>query len=159
MRPEDPWEIVWASATRFDAFVAKYMGDAVLVYFGDPRAHEDDAEPLVRAGRELGRPASVLRSTVPLQARSAGQPGRSSWGDPIGTGVAERRAVVGETPNLAAHLQGIIRANEIVFADNTRRPFDNPFERDLKSIIGPVRVWGDAASPWRAISPRCSPPA
>jgi hypothetical protein len=88
---------------RFGGFVAKYMGDGVLIYFGYPQAHEDDAERAVRAG--LGAIAAVraLKFSVPLQARV----GIATWlvvvGDLIGSGEAQERGIIGETPNPAAY--------------------------------------------------------
>src|SRR6202035_3851214 len=90
---------------RFDGFVAKYMGDGVLVYFGYPRAHEDDAERAVRAG--LGVIDSVGRldvQSIELRARVGIATGLVVVGDLIGEGSAQEQSVVGETPNLAARL-------------------------------------------------------
>jgi hypothetical protein len=83
------------------------MGDAVLVYFGGPQAHADDAKPSVRAGRELTGAASALRSTVPLQASVGRATAPIIVWDPIGTGAAQKRSVVGEAPKLAARLHGL----------------------------------------------------
>ena len=91
---------------RFDGLVAKYMGDGVLVYFGFPRAHEDDAERAVRAGLDIV--AAVERLDTPgigrLQVRIGIATGLVAVGDLIGEGEAQERGVVGETPNLAARL-------------------------------------------------------
>jgi class 3 adenylate cyclase len=110
--PEDLREIIAAYhravadvVRSFDGFVAKYMGDGVLVYFGYPRAHEDDAERAVRAG--LGLVAAVGRlevKSVELQARVGIATGLVVVGDLIGEGSAQEQSVVGETPNLAARL-------------------------------------------------------
>ena len=88
---------------RFDGFVAKYMGDGVLIYFGYPRAHEDDAERAVRTG--LGVVDAIGRlnvKSVELQARVGIATGLVVVGDLIGEGSAQEQSVVGETPNLAA---------------------------------------------------------
>ncbi len=85
----------------FGGFVAKYMGDGVLVYFGYPQAHEDDAERAVRAGLELVAEVSKLKTNAPLQTRVGIATGLVVVGDLIGSGAAQEQAVVGETPNLA----------------------------------------------------------
>ena len=113
--PEDLREVIAAyhrTVTKIisglDGFVAKYMGDGVLIYFGYPRAHEDDAERAIRAGR--GVIAAVGRldvKSVKLQARVGIATGLVVVGDLIGEGAAREQAVVGETPNLAARLQGL----------------------------------------------------
>jgi len=154
MDPEDLREIITAYQTcatetvrRFDGFVAKYMGDGVLVYFGYPHAHEDDAERAVRAGLELIAAVTALESAVPLQTRIGIAPGLVVVGDLIGTGAAQEQAVVGETPNLAARLQGVAEPNMVVIADGTRKLLGNLFEledlgpRNLKGIAGPARAW------------------
>ena len=113
--PEDLREVIGAYHRAvaeivggFDGFVAKYMGDGVLAYFGYPRAHEDDAEQAVRAG--LGAIAAVGRLSVKstkLQVRVGIATGLVVVGDLIGEGSAQEQAVVGETPNLAARLQAL----------------------------------------------------
>jgi class 3 adenylate cyclase len=92
---------------RLGGFVAKYMGDGVLVYFGYPQAHEDDAERAVRAGLKLvGTMDKVLpRTETELQVRVGIATGLVVVGDLIGSGEAQERGIVGETPNLAARLQ------------------------------------------------------
>jgi class 3 adenylate cyclase len=92
----------------FGGYVAKYMGDGVLVYFGYPQAHEDDAERAVRAGLQLVAALGDLKTTrVPLQTRVGISTGLVVVGDLIGSGEAQERGIVGETPNLAARLQGL----------------------------------------------------
>ena len=136
---------------RFGGFVAKYMGDGVLVYFGYPQAHEDDAERAVRAGLELIAAVSALKAASPLQTRVGIATGLVVVGDLIGSGE-RRSAVVGETPNLAARLQGIAEPNTVVIAESTRRLLGNLFEledlgaRDLKGIGEPVRALGGLAA-------------
>src|SRR5262245_18998056 len=113
--PEDLREVIGAyhrtvaeAVAGFDSFVAKYMGDGVLVYFGYPQAHEDDAERAVRAG--LGVVDAVGRldvKSVYLRARIGLATGLVVVGDLIGEGSAQEQSVVGETPNLAARLQGL----------------------------------------------------
>ena len=132
---------------RFGGFVAKYMGDGVLVYFGYPQAHEDDAERAVRAGLELIKAVGGLKSGAPLQTRVGIATGLVVVGDLIGSGIAQEHAIVGETPNLAARLQGVAEPNTVVIAESTRKLLGNLFEledlgaKDLKGIAGPVRAW------------------
>src|SRR6516164_4231624 len=154
MDPEDLREVISAYHTcvaetvqRFGGFVAKYMGDGVLVYFGYPRAHEDDAERAVRAGLELVRAVGDLKTHAPLQTRVGIATGLVIVGDLIGSGASQEQAIVGETPNLAARLQGIAEPNSVVIADGTRRLLGNLFQledlgaQDLKGIVGPVPAW------------------
>jgi class 3 adenylate cyclase/predicted ATPase len=153
--PEDLREVIGAYhravaeiVARFDGFVAKYMGDGVLVYFGYPRAHEDDAERAVRAG--LGVVDAVGRldlKSAKLQARVGIATGLVVVGDLIGEGSAQEQSVVGETPNLAARLQALAEPDTVVIAAGTRRLVGDLFEyRDLgavevKGITAPVPAW------------------
>ena len=132
---------------RFGGFVAKYMGDGVLIYFGYPQAHEDDAERAVRAGLEIVAAVAGLKAPVSLQTRIGIATGLVVVGDLIGSGEAQERGIVGETPNLAARLQGIAEPNMVVISEGTRRLLGNLFEledlgaKDLKGIAGPVRAF------------------
>src|SRR6202011_3020188 len=94
-------------------FVAKYMGDGVLAYYGYPQAHEHDAERAVRAGLALVDAVPKLKATpgAPLQMRVGIATGLVVVGDLIGAGAAQEQAVVGETPNLAARLQALAEPN------------------------------------------------
>jgi class 3 adenylate cyclase len=154
MDPEDLREVISAYqrcvaeiVRRCGGYVAKYMGDGVLVYFGYPQAHEDDAERAVRAGLELIAAVTALKSPVPLQTRVGIATGLVVVGDLIGSGEAQEHGIVGETPNLAARLQGIAKPNTVVIAEVTRRLLGNLFEfedlgaKDLKGIAGTVRAW------------------
>ena len=154
MDPEDLREVISAyqkcvaeTVQRFGGFVAKYMGDGVLVYFGYPQAHEDDAERAVRAGLELVAAVAALKTQAPLQTRIGIATGLVVVGDLIGSGASQEQAIVGETPNLAARLQGIAEPNSVVIAESTRKLVGNLFEledlgaRGLKGIAGPVRAW------------------
>ena len=114
--PEDLREIVGAyhrcitdTVGRFGGFVAKYMGDGVLVYFGYPEAHEDDAERGVRAGLAVIDAVGRLATQEPLNVRIGIATGLVVVGDLIGAGAAQERGVVGETRNLAARLQALAR--------------------------------------------------
>jgi class 3 adenylate cyclase len=124
MDPEDLREVISAyqkcvaeTVQRFGGFVAKYMGDGVLVYFGYPQTHEDDAERAVRARLELIQAVGGLNSKAALQARVGIANGSVVVGDLIGLGAAQEQAVVGETPNLAARMQGIAEPNTVVIAE------------------------------------------
>ena len=154
MDPEDLREVISAyqkcvaeTVQRSGGFVAKYMGDGVLVYFGYPQAHEDDAERAVRAGLELIQAVGGLKSGAPLQARVGIATGLVVVGDLIGTGSAQEQTVVGETPNLAARLQAIAEPNTVIIAESTRKLLGNLFDlqdlgaKDLKGMSGPVRSW------------------
>ena len=154
MDPEDLREVIAAyqkrvaeTVQRFGGFVAKYMGDGVLVYFGYPQAHEDDAERAVRAGLELIAAVTGLKTRAALQTRVGIATGLVVVGDLIGSGEAQARGIVGETPNLAARLQGIAEPNTVVIAEGTRKLLGNLFEledlgaKDLKGITGSVRAW------------------
>ena len=154
MDPEDLREVISAyqkcvavTVARFGGFVAKYMGDGVLIYFGYPQAHEDDAERAVRAGLEIVAAITALKSSVALQTRIGIATGLVVVGDLIGSGASQEQAIVGETPNLAARLQGIAEPNTVVIADSTRRLLGELFEledlgaQDLKGIVGPARAW------------------
>ncbi len=154
MDPEDLREVISAyqkcvaeTVRRFGGFVAKYMGDGVLVYFGYPQAHEDDAERAVRAGLELIASVAGLKTCASLQTRIGMATGLVVVGDLIGSGEAQERSIVGETPNLAARLQGIAEPNTAVIAEATRKLLGNLFElqdlgaKDLKGIAGSVHAW------------------
>jgi class 3 adenylate cyclase len=118
--------------TRFEGFVAKYMGDGVLAYFGYPRAHEDDAERSVRAGLGLVEAVAKLPtpSGQPLAARVGIATGLVVVGDLVGEGAAQEQAVVGDTPNLAARLQGIAQPGQVVIGGTTRRLLGERFDLD-----------------------------
>jgi class 3 adenylate cyclase len=153
--PEDLREVIGAyhraiadTVARFDGFVSRYMGDGVLVYFGYPQAHEDDAERAVRAG--LGAIDAVGRldvKSIKLRARFGIATGLVVVGDVIGEGSAQEQSVVGETPNLAARLQARADPDAVVIAASTRRLVGDLFEyRDLgavevKGIAAPVPAW------------------
>ena len=159
MDPEDLREVISAyqkcvaeTAQSFGGFVAKYMGDGVLIYFGYPQAHEDDAERAVRAGLELITAVGALKTHAPVQTRIGIATGLVVVGDLIGSGASQEQAIIGETPNLAARLQGVAEPNSVVIAESTRRLVGNLFQlddlgaQDLKGIAGPV--WG-----WAALRP------
>ena len=138
-----------ALVERNGGFVAKYMGDGVLAYYGYPQAHEHDAERAVRAGLALVEAVPMLATAAgsPLHVRVGIATGLVVVGDLIGAGAAQEQAVVGETPNLAARLQAVAEPDTVVIAESTRKLLGNLFElqdlgaRDLKGIAGPARAW------------------
>lgn len=153
--PEDLREViaayqqtVAALVSQFRGFVARYMGDGVLVYFGYPHAHEDDAEQAVRAA--LSVIDAIVRldvQSVKLQARVGIATGVVVAGELIGEGSAQERSVVGETPNLAAALQALAEPGTVVIAGSTQRLIGNLFDyRELNAVnvkgsAAPVRAW------------------
>jgi class 3 adenylate cyclase/predicted ATPase len=154
MDPEDLREVISTyqncvaeTVRRLGGFVANYMGDGALVYFGYPEAQEDDAERAVSAGLELIAAVSALKTPALLQTRVGIATGLVVVGDLIGSGSAKEQAIIGETPNLAARLQGVAEPNSVIIAESTRKLLGNLFElqdltlKDLKGIAGPVRAW------------------
>ncbi len=147
--PEDMREVLRAYqdacagvVTRYEGFVAKYMGDGVLVYFGYPTAHEDDAERAINTG--LGIIEALARD---LAVRIGVATGMVVVGDIVGEGASQEAAITGETPNLAARLQEIAEPNAVVIAETTHALAGGMFElndlgsHDLKGFGEPVRLW------------------
>lgn len=154
MDPEDLREVISAyqmcvadTVRRFRGFVARYLGDGVLIYFGYPAAHEDDAERAVWAGLALVDAIATLSAPEPLQVRIGAATGMVVVGDLVGSGKAQEHDIVGETPNLAARLQAIAEPNAVVIAEGTRKLLGNLFElsdlgpKELKGITGPVKAF------------------
>ena len=131
---------------RYDGFVARYVGDGILTYFGWPMAHEEDAERAVRAALEIVHTVKRASSTEDLSVRIGIATGPVVVGEAAGVGDQSKLAV-GSTPNLAARLQGLATADQIVIATSTRRLVGNAFElidvgeHDLKGIAEPVHAW------------------
>ena len=126
--PEDLREVIASFhgcvsqvVVQFGGYVAKYMGDGALVYFGYPEAHEDDPERGVRAGLTLIERLRRLDAGSRLESRIGLATGLVVVGDLIGRGEAQERGVVGETPNLAARLQTMAPSNGILVCDTTKR--------------------------------------
>jgi hypothetical protein len=123
------------------------MGDGVLIYFGYAQAYEDDAERAVRSGLELVAAIGALKAHAALQTRVGIATGLVVVGYLIGFGASQEQAIVGETPNLAARLQGVAEPNSVVIAESTRKLVGNLFElqdlaaQNLKGIEGLVRAW------------------
>src|SRR6516165_9379494 len=136
------------AAAAFDGFVAKYMGDGVLIYFGYPRAHEDDPERAIRAGlRAIDAVSQLDDRGVKLHARVGIATGFVVVGDLIGEGSAQEQAVVGETPNLAARLQALATPDHLVIAASTRQQIGELFDledlgpRQLAGFADPQPAW------------------
>jgi class 3 adenylate cyclase/tetratricopeptide (TPR) repeat protein len=134
---------------RYGGFVAKFMGDGVLAYFGFPRAFEDAAERAVRAA--IGILSEVSDIELPdntrVQARIGIATGLVVVGEIIGTGSAQERTIVGETPNLAARLQALAGPDRILVSESTQKLLGGLFElthtgdHDLKGFARPVPAW------------------
>jgi class 3 adenylate cyclase/tetratricopeptide (TPR) repeat protein len=154
--PEDMRELIRSyqntvagEISRFEGHIAQFLGDGVLAYFGWPRAHEDDAERAVRSGLAVAAAASRLKTPTAenLQTRIGIATGMVVVGDLIGEGSGQRHAVVGETPNFAARLQGIAEPGMVVIAESTRHLAGDLFMlRDLgpqifKGIAEPTAVY------------------
>jgi class 3 adenylate cyclase/predicted ATPase len=154
--PEDLREViadyhrsVSAVVARFGGFVAKFMGDGALAYFGYPQAHEDDAERAIRAGLALVSTARAIPAPTNrnVQVRVGIATGLVIVGDVVGTGEAHERGVVGETPNLAARLQVLAEPDSVVIDEATHRLAGRLFDYDdlgkvaLKGFAAPVSAW------------------
>ena len=154
--PEDMREVIRAyqdacsgAIARYDGFVAKFMGDGVIAYFGFPRAHEDDAERAARAGLDIVAVVGKLetRARQTLKVRIGIATGIVVVGDLVGEGAAQEQAVVGDTPNLAARLQGLAEPGGVVIAAATRQLLGGTFElkplgpQTLKGFDSPILAW------------------
>ena len=134
---------------RFDGFVAKFMGDGVLAYFGYPKAHEDDAERAVRAGLAVVDVVGqlMLPTKVRLEVRVGIATGLVVVGETLGEGSSQEQVVIGEPPNLAARLQGLAEPNAVVIADGTRQLLGGLFDLQdlgpqfLKGMANPIPSW------------------
>jgi class 3 adenylate cyclase len=154
--PEDMREIIGTyhrccaeQITKAGGFVAKYMGDGVLAYFGYPQAHEDDAERAIRGALSLVEAIPKLQAGYcgSLQVRIGIATGLVVVGDLIGEGAAQEQGVVGETPNVSSRLQALAEPGQVIISDSTRRLTGGLFEyRDLggvmlKGLANPVQAW------------------
>jgi class 3 adenylate cyclase/predicted ATPase len=154
MDPEDLREVISAyrkcvaeTVRHLGGFVSQYLGDGVLIFFGYPQAHEDDAERAVRAALQLVAAVADLKTHAPLQTRVGIATGLVVVGEMSDAGGLRERGIVGETPNLAARLQNSAEPNQVVIADNTRRLLGNIFElkdlgsKHLKGVAEGIRAW------------------
>ena len=154
--PEDMREIIGAyhrrcaeQITKAGGFVAKFMGDGALAYFGYPQAHEDDAERAVRSALSLTDAIQRLQTKpgMSLHVRIGIATGLVVVGDLIGEGAAQEQGVVGETPNIAARLQALAEPGQVVISNSTRRLTAGMFEYGdlgrvkLKGLADPVQAW------------------
>lgn len=155
--PEDLREIISAYnrcvaqiVARFEGFIARYMGDGALIFFGYPQAHEDDAERAVRTGLALVDAIGNLEAPRRLQSHVGIATGLVVVGDLIGEGDARIQDVVGETPNLAARLEALAEPNAIIIADSTRAQIGAMFEAE---DLGPLRLKGftEPQHAWRIL--------
>src|SRR5215813_4153345 len=159
MDPEDLREVistyqnsVAATVGRFGGFVARYIGDGVLAYFGYPHAHEHDAERAVRAGLELVEEVPKLKTAagVPMQVRVGIATGLVVVGDLIGGGSVQEHEVVGETPNLAARLQALAEPGTVVISSSTRRLTGGFFDyRDIGVVA--LKGFAETVQAWQAL--------
>ena len=145
-----------AAIKRYDGFLARYMGDGVLAYFGYPQAHEDDAERAIRGGLEFV--ASVRRiRTAALDSLGVTQRTRVGIAtgpvvvEVIGEGAAQESAISGDAPNLANRLQSKADDNTVVIGPGTyqlagvRFECDNLGEHSFKGFDQPIHAWRVAA--------------
>ena len=154
--PEDMRQVIRAYqdacsgvVARYDGFVAKFFGDGILAYFGFPRAHEDDAARAVHAALEIAEVVAGLqtRAREKLAVRVGIATGLVVVGDIVGQGSAQEQAVVGDTPNLAARLQGLAEPGGVVVSAATRRLLGDRFRlKDLgrhavKGLAEPVEAF------------------
>jgi len=157
MDPEDLREVITAyqnsvavTVGRFGGFVARYIGDGVLIYFGYPHAHEHDAERAVRAGLALVEAVPKTGAGVPLQVRVGIATGLVVVGDLIGGGSVREHEVVGETPNLAARLQALAEPGTVVISSSTRRLTGGLFDyRDLGTVA--LKGFAETVPAWQAL--------
>ncbi|QOZ71513.1 adenylate/guanylate cyclase domain-containing protein [Bradyrhizobium arachidis] len=154
--PEDMWEVIRvyrAACARviaaYDGSIARFVGDGILVYFGYPRAHEDDAERAVRAGLDIICAIRQLKTGAGerVELRIAVATGLVVVGDLISGDASEEHATIGDTPNLAARLQSLAEPGVVVVASSTRRllgdlfTFRNLGRREVRGIDEPIAVW------------------
>ncbi len=142
-----------AAIERYEGYIARYMGDGVLAYFGYPQAHEDDAERAVHAGLDLVQAMNRLNAdiskeqSIELPVRIGIATGPVVVGDLIGEGASQESAVVGETPNLAARLQALAAPNTVLIDSGAHALAAGHFEyedlgtHELKGIAEPVHAW------------------
>ena len=134
---------------RYNGYIARYMGDGLLVYFGYPQAHEDDAERAIRSGLDVVDAIGNLKAgrTIGLQVRIGIATGQVVAGDIVGEGASEERAVLGNTPNLAARLQSLAEPGTVVISSSTLRltgrlfTYEDAGRHELKGFSEPTQAW------------------
>lgn len=132
---------------RYGGHIAQYLGFGLMTYFGWPRAHEDDAERAVRVALDVVSAMKQVAAKEPLQVRIGVATGRVVIGDTGDGDASVSKLAIGDTPNVAARLQEVADADEIVIAPTTRRLIGEAFELEdmgahpLKGIVDPVRAW------------------
>ena len=142
-------ETVAKEVTKLGGHIAKFMGDGAMIYFGYPIAHENDAERAIRFGIAMRNAVTQLDLNIgeKLNTRVGIASGHVVIGHLIGGGISQEHTVTGETPNLAARLEGAAGVNEIIIADNTRQLIGDFFEltqldpMTLKGFREPVTTW------------------
>ncbi len=159
LNPEDLREVMRGyqdaaagAVTRYEGYVAKFLGDGVLAYFGWPQAHEDQVERAMRAGLDAVAAVAKLKLDidVELQARVGIATGQVVVGDLVGEATKEAEAIAGETPNLAARIQGVAAPGQVVIGATTRLLIGKTFDltdlgtHDLKGFAESVRAWRPA---------------
>src|SRR4029453_9066107 len=131
---------------RYEGHIAQYLGDGVLVYFGYPAAHEEDAVRAVRSGLEIVAAVGQLKFTPPLQVRIGIHTGPVVVGE-IGAGERTEQLALGETPNIAARVQGTANPDEVMISAATYRLVEGLFEceergqPDLKGVSTPLTLY------------------
>ncbi|QIO32290.2 ATP-binding protein [Bradyrhizobium sp. 1(2017)] len=161
---------VAAIVRKYGGTISRYIGDGMLILFGHPSAHEDDAESAVRAALEIAcaSHAPGAPREVELRVRLGLATGLVIVGDLIGSEATETLAVLGETPNLAARLQALAEPDGVVIAEDTRRLIGGLFDYEdlgavtLKGFVAPVHAWrvlreGTAESRFEALHPAVLP--
>ena len=143
---------------RYDGHIAQYLGDGLMVYFGWPRAHEDDAVRAIRAGLEVAEAVSQLKASAPIRARVGIHTGLVVVGETGQGDASVPKAAVGETPNIAARLQGLAEPSSVVVSERTRGLAGGLFDYSdlgapaLKGVTELLRVFHVVGS--RAIDSR-----
>src|SRR5262249_43989373 len=137
------------SVARYNGFIARYLGDGVLVYFGFPQAHEDDAERAVRAALAAVATVDALkgRADIQLRARAGVATGLVVVGEQLDASGLKERDAIGETPNLAARLKALAGPGEVVVEANTLRLVGRMFDcralgcLDIKGLPQAIEAW------------------
>jgi class 3 adenylate cyclase/predicted ATPase len=132
---------------EYDGHIAQYLGDGLMVYFGWPRAHEDDAERAIRAGLDIVEAVKQVPAPEPLRVRVGISTGPVVVGEAAGGDASLSKLAVGETPNVAARIQGLAEPDQIIIGPDTRNLVGGTFnlsdfgEHTVKGIIEPIRTW------------------